>query len=343
MLAAHTSGLQGVTSGALDPLRYVDAFDAARYNRCVMALECTEIDYSRNELKGGMANLSHYVAQFQILDILSRMDVYDLPFSKDNIEIFSRLFLEDGSFPFKAGHKYLVRGGYSDCEVTGILRFEEGSDNRKVIKIRASEVEPETRSLYFTIYSPHLNFPDTESGNYTYIWDEDFNFVSGTMGTLKNYTLDMVYTDEYTRGVVPEDSLPLFAEYTGDLENFLASEEGRPWVEEIIPECQLNYESAMGLHALRQDMIFVPKASVPDAEQFEDPESPFLNSILLKNGEAEAFESYLVSKDAGGYFYPLPAGADGGHGSGMHDLRIPDGSRRTVDEKRIKKAASYIF
>ena len=66
MLAAHTSGLQGVTSGALDPLRYVDAFDAARYNRCVMALECTEIDYSRNELKGGMANLSHYVAQFQI-------------------------------------------------------------------------------------------------------------------------------------------------------------------------------------------------------------------------------------------------------------------------------------
>ncbi len=414
MLAAHTSGLQGVTSGALDPLQYVEDFDASRYDRCVMALECTEIDYVHG--RDGAPNLNYYEAQFNILQILSRMNVYDLPFSEENIEIFSSLFLEDGSFPFEAGHKYLVRGDYADGNVTEVLRFEEGSDHRKVIKVRGCEVKPEERTAGI-IYNSRLYFPDGKSGDYTYIWDEDFYFVSGTMGTLKNYRLDIVNTDEYTRGVVPEDSLPFFAEYTGDLEDFLASEEGRPWVEEIIPECQLNYESAtviltdnlysflafntgdasllegrsflqeeydagqnvclvsasyaqlnqlsigdtinldyyhpgyyidvatirglyqdmqeqvycsyplteethlgiqkdytivgiytapesaMGLHALRQDMIFVPKASVPGAEQFEDPESPFLNSILLKNGEAEAFESYLVSKDAGGYFY----------------------------------------
>lgn len=41
-----------------------------------------------------------------------------------------------------------------------------------------------------------------------------------------------------------EGSLPLYAEYEGPLEDFLSSEEGRVWTEEIIPAAERTYSSA---------------------------------------------------------------------------------------------------
>jgi len=46
----------------------------------------------------------------------------------------------------------------------------------------------------------------------------------------------------------------------------------------------------------------VPKASVPRAENYEDPALPLLNSVVLHNGAEEDFEAYMAEQGYGGYY-----------------------------------------
>ena len=240
----------------------------------------------------------------------------------------------------------------------------------------------------------------------------------------ENFTIDIGVLDRYPQMVgdeyyyytFPDDGLPYYAEYTGTVEEFLASEEGRVWREEIIPMAELNQQSAtvlltdnleyihsfnsgeatildgreisaleydrgravclisaayadvnglkvgdtidldfydtgyflttggvenfegttsefvmthnplqpsnrigfaqtyeiigiysapefeFGLQSFRADTIFVPKASVPRAENYEDPALPLLNSVVLHNGSEEDFEAYMAEQGFGGYY-----------------------------------------
>jgi len=57
-----------------------------------------------------------------------------------------------------------------------------------------------------------------------------------------------------------------------------------------------------GVQTFYADTIFVPKASVPHAEQYEDPALPLLNSITILNTSGEAFEAYMEEQGYGGYY-----------------------------------------
>lgn len=59
---------------------------------------------------------------------------------------------------------------------------------------------------------------------------------------------------------------------------------------------------ALGAHAIRPDTIFVPKASVPGAEAYEDPDTELLNSYILKNGLIDEFEAYMADQGMGKLF-----------------------------------------
>ena len=61
-------------------------------------------------------------------------------------------------------------------------------------------------------------------------------------------------------------------------------------------------EYEYGTTSFYADTIFVPKASVPDAEEYEDPSLPLLNSVVLMNGTTEEFEEYMKSQGFGGYY-----------------------------------------
>lgn len=50
---------------------------------------------------------------------------------------------------------------------------------------------------------------------------------------------------------------------------------------------------ASGSHLFQGDMIFVPKASVPSPEKYEDHDDILLNSVILENGSADTFEAYM--------------------------------------------------
>ena len=53
--------------------------------------------------------------------------------------------------------------------------------------------------------------------------------------------VDWIFEGDKIRYEISDDVLPLYAEYTGSLEDFLASEEGAVWRDEIIPMTQENY------------------------------------------------------------------------------------------------------
>ena len=61
-------------------------------------------------------------------------------------------------------------------------------------------------------------------------------------------------------------------------------------------------EYEYGTTSFYADTIFVPKSSVPDAEEYEDPSLPLLNSVVLMNGTTEEFEEYMESQGFGGYY-----------------------------------------
>jgi len=61
-------------------------------------------------------------------------------------------------------------------------------------------------------------------------------------------------------------------------------------------------EFTFGVHNFHADTIFVPKASVPNAEAYEDPTTPMLNSLILKNGTAAEFEAAISELGFADYY-----------------------------------------
>ena len=61
-------------------------------------------------------------------------------------------------------------------------------------------------------------------------------------------------------------------------------------------------EYEFGATSFYADTIFVPKASVPNAEEYENPSLPLLNFVVLMNGTTDEFEEYMESQGFGGYY-----------------------------------------
>lgn len=64
-------------------------------------------------------------------------------------------------------------------------------------------------------------------------------------------------------------------------------------------------EFAGGQYNFNADSIFVPKKSVENARQYEEPSIAYLNSLVLKNGTKEAFELYMAEQGMPGCYVYL--------------------------------------
>ena len=59
-----------------------------------------------------------------------------------------------------------------------------------------------------------------------------------------------------------------------------------------------------GSHSFHADTIFVPKASVPNADNYTGTSLNMLNSVIIENGSIDAFEAHMAANDkAGAYLY----------------------------------------
>lgn len=61
-------------------------------------------------------------------------------------------------------------------------------------------------------------------------------------------------------------------------------------------------EFVEGWHSFQADTIFVPKASIPNAKEYETYSDVFMYSVILENGAEEKFEEYISAMGYGNQF-----------------------------------------
>lgn len=444
ILSAHVEETYGLSSGTQNSLQFNEAFDAYSYNMAVFVGRCLSKDYTSRGptpdykmepfifqpvVDGDYSTKVCFIDDtFYVDEIVSMHPFYEALFKSDRelraTENYMMMPLTDlVEENIVQGKQYIVRCFIKEMPVIQIE--SRVGDTVQYIYKRFKGLSSDSDDLAVRFF---WNRSTTElTRSYTFSYPQLFS-LSGVkpqegIGE-SNFTLDMkkigTYVEGFTKGqyyyAIPEDSLPFYAEFEGELEDFLNSEEGQVWRDVIIPMADINQESATVilvedldyLHAFNSgkamitegraieatefvrgekvcvissayadhadlevgdsvhldfydteyfitsanienwdstshefamvhnplqeenrigyeedytivgiysapeyefgstnfyaDTIFVPKASVPNAEEYEDPSLPLLNSVVLMNGTTEEFEAYMESRGFGGYY-----------------------------------------
>ncbi|MGM9641310.1 MAG: hypothetical protein ACI3V3_08080 [Faecousia sp.] len=229
-LTAHVSGCDSLSAYERNHYGSAD-FDTYGNSMAVIAVRCssvTEMDSSieqaifneKNEIVGyETVSERSYYASFSLETVVSRLPAYDdvLPEAAE-ITLGSSLFTADGQLPFETGKTYLLFGTYEGPYAEQNVQSGEGE--------------------------AVWNFPYPGKHRFTIDGNRDsgtsYNSSSGNM----LFSWEQIKEGESVYLCLTEDSLPFYAEYTGQLQDFLNSDAGAVWQKEIIPMCQINYESA---------------------------------------------------------------------------------------------------
>ena len=147
-----------------------------------------------------------YDATFSVEEIICLSDAHNTFPKPDSVHIYSDVRESNGAVPFEKGKIYLVFGQYQDYRV---VRSADGYD----------QVKNENRYI--------VPFPEINSNFY----GEPSSLELGSYNGL-----------DYHFPVVGQ--LPWVCEYTGSVTDYLNSDAASTWREDIVPLCQLNYESA---------------------------------------------------------------------------------------------------
>ena len=225
LLSAHIPGSKNLSSGTLDEKDYNWALDRYVYDLSVIAVRCVDVQnmdtwYGSNQLS--------YEARFELLDGVCWVDSYNHESGDDLIYVDSRIFTPDGEIPFEPGKTYLIRGEYADYEVRA--DFEIVNDEFQVNgSIKDDYFTP--RFISFDPYHPFGSYAGSTIG-----------LISGW----DNWTVEQKLDPEtgMLYQCTPEENCwPYFSEYTGRWEDYLETEEGSVWKNEIIPYFERNHSS----------------------------------------------------------------------------------------------------
>lgn len=159
-----------------------------------------------------------YDATFSVEEIICLSDAYSTFPKPDSVHIYSDVRESNGAVPFEKGKTYLVFGQYQDHRV---VRSADGYD----------QVKNENRYI--------VPFPEINSNFY----GEPSSLELGSYNGL-----------DYHFPVVGQ--LPWVCEYTGSVTDYLNSDAASTWREDIVPLCQLNYESAAVILTDRAESMY---------------------------------------------------------------------------------------
>lgn len=249
LMGAYVEGSKALTSCAADPMQYQPLYDWMSYDMAVFALQCNAAadtpDLWQDEF--GHSYIT-YEADMTILDVVSLADGYpsiddpsDIvleagpvsdkqPISElRSIRVYSELYAPDGSIPFQAGHTYLVCGHYRDFVIANVLSYDPAANRYSELRGRAAdfgrELHPGYYHLYFAPYGQTYTLNEAS-------FDAGYRRSRSRRGSGETYFYPA------------DDALPYYAEYEGSWQDFLASEQGRVWREQILPLCEINQSSA---------------------------------------------------------------------------------------------------
>lgn len=159
-----------------------------------------------------------YDATFSVEEIICLSDAYSTFPKPDSVHIYSDVRESNGAVPFEKGKTYLVFGQYQDYRV---VRSADGY----------GQVKNENRYI--------VPFPEINSNFY----GEPSSLELGSYNGL-----------DYHFPVVGQ--LPWVCEYTGSVTDYLNSDAASTWREDIVPLCQLNYESAAVILTDRAESMY---------------------------------------------------------------------------------------
>lgn len=310
LLSAHVEGITPLSTGRLDYLEYIQEMDQYCYNASVAALECVEITPETSSLADleelGVA-LDEYTnftttyvrtVTFRIIDWVSRSDAYDLPPEEDLIQIYTSLVDESCGELFQVGKTYLVRGFYRDYPVS--------RDSHRVIReVRDGEYQNKYRQMDVDM----LLFPDDNRQHF------DFK-------TAYSEVKDQI---QYHGHYVHDEMWPVVSEYTGSWEEFLETEAGKVWKDEIIPFTRVNQNSAPVILTDRLESIYgfiVGEAHILEGRTFTEEEYSQGNRVCLiseqyaelndlEPGDTISLDLYDTGAETKGYSYNGASRSDG--------------------------------
>lgn len=159
-----------------------------------------------------------YDATFSVEEIVCLSDAYNTFPRPDSVHIYSDVRESNGAVPFEKGKTYLVFGQYQDHRV---VRSADGYD----------QVKNENRYI--------VPFPEINSNFY----GEPSSLELGSYNGLDYH-------------FPAAGQLPWACEYTGSVTDYLNSDAASTWREDIVPLCQLNYESAAVILADRAESMY---------------------------------------------------------------------------------------
>ena len=159
-----------------------------------------------------------YDATFSVEEIVCLSDAYNTFPRPDSVHIYSDVRESNGAAPFEKGKTYLVFGQYQDHRV---VRSADGYD----------QVKNENRYI--------VPFPEINSNFY----GEPSSLELGSYNGLDYH-------------FPAAGQLPWVCEYTGSVTDYLNSDAASTWREDIVPLCQLNYESAAVILTNRAESMY---------------------------------------------------------------------------------------
>ena len=159
-----------------------------------------------------------YDATFGVEEIICLSDAYNTFPRPDSVHIYSDVRESNGAAPFEKGKTYLVFGQYQDHRV---VRSADGHD----------QVKNENRYI--------VPFPEINSNFY----GEPSSLELGSYNGLDYH-------------FPAAGQLPWVCEYTGSVTDYLNSDAASTWREDIVPLCQLNYESAAVILTDRAESMY---------------------------------------------------------------------------------------
>ena len=159
-----------------------------------------------------------YDATFSVEEIICLSDAYNTFPKPDSVHIYSDVRESNGAVPLEKGKTYLVFGQYQDHRV---VRSADGYD----------QVKNENRYI--------VPFPEINSNFY----GEPSSLELGSYNGLDYH-------------FPAAGQLPWVCEYTGSVTDYLNSDAASTWREDIVPLCQLNYESAAVILTDRAESMY---------------------------------------------------------------------------------------
>lgn len=247
MLGAEIADSRALTSGAVVRNDYRQAFDTPSYAMAVLAVTCekvttrpslTEIVIVDNE-ETVRPTYEEYNVAATVNEVVSMAEGYEPPQRGDTISMDMGAYREDGTIPFEPGKTYLVFGYFGDYTITYHFYEDTDPDTGEFVwkTVEEQSTDYPYTMLIGTAWTEYVikEHPEWEDNPYYELskWDWLYRRQLGQRedGTYYYYPME-------------ENTWTHFAEYTGSVSEFLASEAGRVWREETIPLCERNQRSA---------------------------------------------------------------------------------------------------